>query len=229
MKRSIALIISMIMIVPGCGWPFGEALETVAFTILESSGGDFDATVPEAKIVNIGEQAIDILIVGEALINGSSSPLVNKVKVGRDEIEVILDWEKNSKTFSPLVHKLIRFEKGDWWPSGHIPRVHLKNVNGGSLNATAKPQQVRQVVFEHLPELTDEQVYLKFSFEDVTSSNPNGVWDITVVGSSHEGKEKSLDIVAKLKVNDQDLDVLSGKITYHSPNNGTIVNVEELP
>lgn len=228
MKRYGALILCVTILLSSCSWPFGGALQTVTFTVLETSGVELDDAIPHAKFVNMGEQAVDILISGEALKNGAFPLMVNKVRADRNEIQIFLDWDKSQEAFSQSIHKLIRLEKGDWWPSGKPPSIRLMNVNGGSLDAVAQPHEVRQAVSERLPALTDDKIYMKFSLENMMSSEPKGVWDVTVIGSPKDGDDKALDIVAKLQVNDQNPEEISGKMTYHSPNNGTIVKVEEL-
>lgn len=226
-QRRLVLIMGIVITLAGCSWPFGGTIKTVAFTVLDTSNSGFEAMIPQAKIVNIGEQAIDILITGEALNNGAYPLLVNKVKADSNEIRIILDWEKGEKAFSQSVHKLIRLEKGDWWQSKKQPRIKLFNMNGGRLDAEAKTREVRQAILERLPELTDEKIYLKFSLQDMTASATKGVWEGTVVGTLKDGGD-AFDIVATCRVDDHQLTVLGGQLTYYSTNNGTIVKVEQL-
>lgn len=227
MKRNLALLAGMIIILSGCSWPFGGAIQTVAFTVLETPGGGLDALIPQAKIVNIGEQAVDILITGEALKNGAYPLFVNKVRADHKEIQIFLDWDKSKDAVSQPVHNLIRLEKGDWWSSKKPPKIRLMNVNGGKLNAESKSRDVRKAVFDRLPELTDEKIFLKFSLEDIDNTRSQGVWEATVVGVPKDGDD-TVDIVAKLRIDDRDLNKISGKITYHFVSNGAIMKVEEL-
>lgn len=227
MKRSMVVVLGMVFLLVGCFWPFGETFRTVAFTVMDTAGSGLDTLIPKANIVHIDEQTVDILITGGALKNGPFPLLVNNVKADDEEIQIILDWEKSAESSEQPVHKLIRLEKGDWFQSKKRPRIRLMNVNGGELMAASKPRDVRQMVLDKLPELIDEQVYLKFAFEDMAGSDSKGVWEATVIGTPEKG-DGSLDVVAKLRLDDQQLKVISGRITTHSSHNGTVVKVEEL-
>lgn len=229
MKRSVALILCTACIVASCSWPLGETVQSVGFTVLESPGYDKTPTVPEVSIVNVGDETVDILITGEALNNGASPFVVRNIKANRGELQIVLDWDTSGDAFPRPVHQLIRLEKGDWWSADEQPAIRLLNGNGGLLQAVSTPQQVQDAVADHLPGLKGERTYLKFSFAEVASSDPKGLWDVTVVGSLQEADGNGMNVVAKITLLDRDLTVSSGKVTYYSPSNGTIVKTEELP
>lgn len=227
MRRSFTFIGCIILFLSGCSWPFGGTFQKVAFTVLEGSGVDFNTALPEASIVNVGAQTVDILITGEALSNGPFPLVVHKVGISRDEIHIFLDWDQSEAIPRQSVHKLIRLEKGEWWTNGEAA-IRLFNVNGGSLDPVSDSRKIREAAFEQLPNLTNERVYLTFSFENVGNAQPNGTWDVTVVGTMIEGQEEELDVVAKLKIDDENTDRITGEITYYSPHHGAIVKVKRL-
>lgn len=224
MKRKLAIIIAL-LIVPSCSWPFGESLETVTFTVLDTAGNGF-GIIPNAEIVNVSERSIDILITGESLQNGGYPLRVSHIKADHTDIHIFLDWDKTEKVINESVHKLIRLDKGDWWKANITPNVRLLNVNEGKLHAISKTRDVRQAVHEQLPGLKTDNVYLAFSFENLLDLNVRGVWEATVTGAL-ETADGLFNVVAECRLDDRNLNILSGKLTYYSTN-GSIVKVEPL-
>lgn len=227
MRRSFIFIGFIIFTLSGCSWPFGGTFQKVAFTVLEGSGVDFNTILPEASIVNVGEETIDVLITGEALSRGPFPLVVHQVGILRDEIHIVLDWDRNEDILSPTVHKLIRLEKGEWWTDEKVA-VRLFNANGGSLDPVSDSREIRQVAFDQLPNLTNERLFLTFSFENMRHAHPQGTWGVTITGIIKGGEEDGLDVVAKLKIDDKDWDRITGDITYYSSHHGAIVKVEQL-
>lgn len=223
-QRNLALIL-VLLIVSGCSGPFGATLQTVTFTVLDTAGSGF-GIIPQAEIVNSNEQSIDILITGEALRNGGYPLLVSHIKADHNKIYIYLDWDNNEKALNEPVHKLIRIDKGDWWKAGSVPEVHLLNINEGKLHAASKTREVRQAVYELLPELKIDNVYFTFSLENVREANVTGVWEATVTGTV-ETDDSAQNVVAEYRLDDRNLNILGGKLTYYSAN-GSIVKVESV-
>lgn len=227
LRQSTALFLCVVTFLAGCNWLFGDALQTIAFTVLETPAIHVDAAVPQSEIVHAGK-TVDILISGEALHSGPFPLRIHQVKAGRQDIEITLDWERGREASDTATHTLVRLDKGKWWPAEEPPRIHLVNVHGGTLNAASVQREVREHVYEVLPKLKDEHVYLKFRIDGINGPAPTRVWDVTVAGKVTGGSKAGLDLVARLTVNDADLTDISGKMTYYSPRSGAVVSVKSL-
>ncbi|WP_054950237.1 hypothetical protein [Numidum massiliense] len=230
-KWMVVVLAISIVLLSGCQFIFGNDQAQVLFTVLDASEADVDQVTPQAKIVNIGDKAIDILISGDTLKYGSYPLLVSNVQANSKEIQIELDWEKsnhNEGEQTESLHKMVRIEKGSWWKDKRLPQVTLRNVNGGELMASSSSDHVRQAAYKALPNLKNKKVYLKFYFENLTASDPKGVWDVTVVGKTEKEQGEPLHVVAKLKITDRDLSVDAGEVSYRSPQSGAIVKVEQL-